>query len=186
MKVILASASPRRLSLLENEGLKVVVRPANVDEAEIRGESPEQHVLRLAVAKATAVAPLFSNDVVVGADTVVVAGNDRILGKPADADEARQMLACLSGRAHRVLTGACMTRFSPCRQMTWVCTTRVVFKDLSPEDISRYLQLVDVFDKAGAYAIQEHGDMLVKSTQGLVSNVIGLPVEEVLDRLPLF
>ena len=185
MKMVLASASPRRRDLLEQAGFELTIRPAHVDESPYPEERPVDHVCRLAAAKAEAVAESVADCVVLGADTVVVAPNDGILGKPADALEARRMLASLSGRWHDVVTGVCLTHRRRGIRDVWWCNTRVCFRELSRDDIDAYLERVDPLDKAGGYAIQEHGEMIVSEIDGRRSNVIGLPVEEVVERCRL-
>ncbi len=184
MNIVLASASPRRHQLLVAAGFEVAVHPADIDETVLPGETPEAHVLRLAAAKAAAIAPLHAQAVVLGADTIVLSPAGRMLGKPVDLDEARVMLRELAGQTHQVLTGVCLRRQAPTAWSdSWVGVTQVDFQPLDEAAIDRYLALVDVLDKAGAYAIQEHGELIVRSIDGLLSNVIGLPVEQVVDRL---
>jgi len=182
VRLILASASPRRLDLLRRAGIEAVVRPADVDETALPGEQPEAHVRRLAQAKAAAVATTEPDSVVLGADTVVVLG-ETIFGKPVDLAAARATLRQLSGRCHQVLTGVCLQRPAPTPPEVWVSRTEVHFRILTDAVIGAYFARVNPLDKAGAYGIQEHGDLLVDHIVGLESNVIGLPVEEVLARL---
>ncbi|OGV64671.1 MAG: septum formation protein Maf [Lentisphaerae bacterium RIFOXYB12_FULL_65_16] len=187
MKLVLASASPRRRELLDRAGLAHQVIPASVDETELPGEEPTAHVARLAAAKADRVAAQCPDAMVLGADTVVVLAG-RIYGKPADPAEAREMLLSLSGAVHEVLTGVCLVRRDPPWRDAWVCCSHVRFRRLDDALVKRYCALVNTLDKAGAYAVQEHGELLVESVDGLTSNVIGLPIEEVrarLRRMPL-
>lgn len=181
--LILASSSPRRRRLLAAVGLDFRVDVEPVDETVRPGEPPPEAARRLAHAKASAVAPRHPGIPVLGADTMVVC-DDRILGKPSSMDEARAMLSHLSGRRHEVLTGVClMTAGADAHEACWVACTDVWFHDVPPETIDEYLESVSVLDKAGAYAIQEHGDLLIERVNGSYSNVVGLPVEDVLDRL---
>ncbi len=180
-RIVLASGSPRRRELLQSAGIPFEVMTADVEEARIEGEPPEQMVQRLATLKAKAVAARCPERVVLGADTVVVL-NGQTLGKPRDLDDARRMLSMLSGRTHRVLTGVTIV-FPNATSARWCCETSVTFKTLASADIEMYLSLVNVLDKAGAYAVQSHGELLVEKVDGLLSNVIGLPVEEVKARL---
>lgn len=158
------------------------VAAAGVDESLRDGETPAEHVQRLALAKADAVARGRPECLILGADTVVVL-EGRVFGKPADLAEASRMLRQLSGRWHEVLTGVALVRWAPAWRRAWVCTTRVCFRELSEESIREYCRRVNPLDKAGAYGIQEHGALLVAGIEGLYSNVVGLPVEEVLTAL---
>ena len=179
-ELILASGSPRRRQLLKAAGIRFSWQTADVDEASRPGESAAVWGPRLAASKARQVAAACPGRLVLGADTAVVLGGV-IYGKPVDMADARAMLQALSGRSHQVLTGVCLVRQLPERgevSRNWVCTTRVTFRTLTADDIEAYFRLVDPLDKAGAYGIQEHGDMIVAQVDGLLSNVIGLPVEE--------
>lgn len=170
--VVLASASPRRRELLARLGLDPVVRPAAVDETPHPGEAPADLVVRLAAAKAGAVAA-DPGDLVVAADTVVTVGT-RILGKPRDRDEAAAMLGALSGRDHHVVTGVAVTHRGAVR--TDVETTRVTFRHLDDREIAWYVATGESDDKAGAYGLQGAGAVLVRELQGSDTNVIGLPL----------
>lgn len=180
--LVLASASPRRRQLLADAGLDLVVDAADIDESALPGETPAAHVRRLAQAKAAAVAPRHPRQFVLGADTVVVL-DGVIFGKPADLAEAAQMLRCLSGRWHEVFTGVALLRRRPAAATVWSCRTRVRFRELSDDAIRTYCACVNTLDKAGAYGIQDHGERIVAEIDGLYSNVVGLPVEEVLTVL---
>jgi septum formation protein len=182
MTLVLASASPRRRHLLEQAGIDIDVVPAHVDEAYLEGESPSEHVMRLAHAKAATVAAKTPSRCVLGADTVVVM-DGRIYGKPRDLDEAHRFLAAFSGRTHEVLTGVCLVRPAPAEPTTWVSRSVVHFRHLTAKAIDEYCRIVNALDKAGAYGIQEHGELIVERVEGLVSNVIGLPIEDVLQKL---
>ncbi|MDD4538037.1 MAG: Maf family protein [Lentisphaeria bacterium] len=178
--LVLASASPRRRELLARAGVPLEVRTADVPEEPQAGESPEALVQRLASAKARAVAAAMPGRLVLGADTVIAFAG-QIFGKPANLPAARAMLRAFAGREHDVLTGVCLVR--DCAEHCWLARTRVRFRDLDDAAIDGYFALVNPLDKAGAYGIQEHGDMIVAGIDGLQSNVIGLPVEEVLAAL---
>lgn len=178
--LVLASASPRRRELLARAGVPLQVRTAEVPEASLAGESPEALVQRLAGAKARAVAAVMPGRLVLGADTVIVFAG-QVFGKPADLPAARAMLRAFAGRRHEVLSGVCLVR--DCTEHCWLARTTVRFRPLSDADIDAYFALVNPLDKAGAYGIQEHGEMIVAGIDGLLSNVIGLPVEEVLSLL---
>jgi septum formation protein len=181
-KLILASRSPRRRYLLEQAGLTFEVVPSTFDEDTVQLRDPANYVKTLAEAKANEVAERFADSWVIGADTIVTIG-DAILGKPADADSARDMLRQLSGQSHAVFTGYAVV----CKNKT-VCIsdairTTVQFKTLSREEIDWYIESGEPFDKAGAYAIQGLGTFLVRGINGSYTNVVGLPVCEVLETL---
>ncbi len=176
--LVLASASPRRRELLLTAGLTCTVEPAQVDELDDAALGLTALVLANARAKALSVAGARPGDVVLGADTLVWL-DGRPLGKPADTDAARRMLGALSGRVHEVATGVHLVRLEPRVQVEFHEVTRVRFRELDAGTINEYLRRVDVLDKAGAYALQEHGEMLVESVEGSRSNVVGLPVERV-------
>jgi septum formation protein len=176
--LVLASASPRRRELLLAAGLTCTVEPAQVDELDDPELGLAALVLANARAKALAVAGAKPDAVVLGADTLVWI-DGRSLGKPRDVEAARGMLGELSGRLHEVATGVHLVRLEPRVQVEFHEVTRVRFRQLDAEVISEYLRRVDVLDKAGAYALQEHGEMLVESVEGSRSNVVGLPMERV-------
>ena len=182
IRLILASASPRRRYLLEQAGLRFEVIPSRVDEDRLPVTAPEAYVRTLAEAKADEVAARHPEAWVIGADTTVVIG-DRILGKPADTDAARRMLERLSGRTHRVHTGFAVHCRRRERRIGATVTTAVRFKELTPEEIDWYLATGEPFDKAGAYAIQGIGTFLVRRIDGSYTNVVGLPVCEVIEVL---
>ncbi len=181
-KIILASKSPRRLDLLEQAGLSFSVIPSGVDESAIPMASPETYVKILAEAKARDVSDGRPDHWVIGADTIVVAG-DAVLGKPGSGEEAREMLQRLGGRSHRVMTGYCVCREDLGRFFSETVVTEVWFKDLTDEEIEWYIQTGEPFGKAGSYAIQGIGVRLVTRINGSYTNVVGLPVCEVMARL---
>jgi septum formation protein len=177
--LVLASRSPRRQEILARAGIAFRAVPADVDEGARAGESPEEHVVRLACAKATAV-PCNAGEVVLGADTVVVVGGE-MLAKPADSAEAARMLRKLSGREHCVLTGICLRRHGEFRVDVEV--TRVRFAALSEREIADYVASGEPMDKAGAYAIQGLASKFIERIEGCYFNVVGLPVALVYRRL---
>jgi septum formation protein len=181
-RLILASRSPRRKALLEALRLDIKAVPSGVVESFREGESPKDHVLRLATEKAEWVAKRFPERWVIGADTTVVI-EGRALGKPGDASEATAMLSLLSGRDHWVLTGYTITRKKGSTLVSRVVETRVKVKDLSAEEITWYIRTGEPFDKAGAYAIQGVGCFMVVGIEGSYTNVVGLPVCQVLESL---
>lgn len=177
---VLASASPRRRELLA--GLGIPFRVETADVREITAADAEETVRRNAGLKASAVARCFPESLVIGADTVVECGG-RIFGKPSDSAEAAAMLRSLSGREHRVLTGVSLCLKQNGLSLTFAEITHVIFKTLPEAVIRQYMELVPVLDKAGAYAVQEHGELLLERLDGSLSNVIGLPLERLREVL---
>ena len=177
MRLVLASASPRRLDLLRAAGIDVDVHPADVDESIREAESPREYVCRVALEKATAVRERMPDRLVLGADTTVVV-DDQILGKPVDSDDARRMLALLSGRSHEVMTGVALLGRNGGGAIadTAVVSTTVEFASLSVAEIDWYVTSNEPVGKAGAYAIQGLGSRFVTRIGGSYSNVVGLPV----------
>ncbi|MGH9413442.1 MAG: Maf family protein [Terriglobales bacterium] len=169
--MVLASASPRRRELLESCGWRVEVHSANIDESHRPGEPAADYVHRLARAKAAAI--VEPSACVLGADTIVVLG-DELLGKPRDDAHARSMLQALSGREHEVLTGVCLRRGST--ELAAVETTRVWFAPLSAPEIDGYIASGEPRGKAGAYAIQGRAACFIPRIEGSYSNVVGLPL----------
>jgi septum formation protein len=181
-RIVLASQSPRRRQLLENAGLKIEVIPSDFDENCVPLCAPRDYVARLAAAKAETVAERYPGAWVIAADTIVLF-QDRIMNKPASQTEARQMLARLSGSEHQVLTGVHIACHRHGFSHAQVVSTKVTFKSLSSDEIDWYIGSGEPFDKAGAYAIQGMGTFLVRSVQGSYTNVVGLPVCEVIEQL---
>ncbi len=174
MKIILASASPRRRELIKNLGIEYEVKTADCEEETVLGEHPKDTVTRLSRTKALWVAERETAPaIVIGADTVV-AIDDEILGKPANRDEAAKMLRELSGRTHRVYTGITVTDGN--KTVSEYVRTDVKFYELSDKQIESYVSTGEPMDKAGAYGIQEYGSLLVESISGDYFNVVGLPV----------
>jgi len=180
--IILASTSPRRRYLLEQAGLSFFVVPSGIDEATVPISSPESYVRILSELKADNVSERYPEKWVIGADTIVLK-NGAILGKPASMDEARTMLKQLSGQTHQVLTGYAIHCKAKNRKFSETIKTDVLFKHLTDEEIEWYIHTKEPFDKAGAYAIQGLGTFLVKSIRGSYTNVVGLPVCEVIEFL---
>ena len=187
MRIILASASPRRAELLTSAGFQFEVMPADVDETPNPAENPREYALRVArdKARATSTACRDPGAVVLAADTVVAAGRE-ILGKPTDSGDARRMLRLLSGTAHDVLTAVVIRRQAA--ESIDVATTRVWFRPLDEAEISWYVNSGEPDGKAGAYAIQGRAARFIERIDGSWSNVVGLPVATVyrlLKELPL-
>lgn len=180
--LILASKSPRRRELLQALGLKFAIQSADIDETPRPGETVGNLVLRLAASKAKAVES-GSAGLVIGADTeVVLDGN--AFGKPLDEGDALRMLAALSGRTHRVLTGVAVCGDG--RVETALSETEVRFRDIDPDEARRYWQTGEPRGKAGAYAIQGQGGLFVEAIAGSYSGVVGLPVFETAELLRRF
>jgi len=185
--IVLASASPRRRELLERLGVSFAVVPSDVPEQETPGETPDEHVLRLSKNKALEVAGRaeVSGRWFVGSDTIVL--RDRsILGKPTSVEEAAVMLRSLSGRWHQVLSGYAVHDRKTGNTVAGVVSTRVHFKELTETEIAGYIATGEPMDKAGAYAIQGIGVFMVLGIEGSYTNVVGLPLcelVEVLERL---
>lgn len=175
--LVLASASPRRLRLLEQVGILAhSVMPADVDETPLPAELPRVYARRMALAKATWAAARVPGGIVLAADTVVARGR-RILPKPADADEARRCLALLSGARHRIYGGVAVIA-PPREPLLRVVVTAVAFKRLTMEEIDRYLASEEWRDKAGGYAVQGRAAAFVRGISGSYSNIVGLPLFE--------
>jgi septum formation protein len=182
VRIILASNSPRRLMLLRQIGIEPAVIPSHVPEDLREGESPEDAALRLAVAKASEVVRNFQEGLVIGADTIVVI-DGRQLGKPRDEDDARAMLRLLSGRTHTVITGLAVIDAKSSAVKSTLVRTKVRFKPLTDEDIEAYIATGDPMDKAGAYGIQGRAAAFIEGIEGCYSNVVGLPLSELMDIL---
>ena len=175
-EIVLASASPRRREILEGLGISFRVAPSGADEDIPEGTPPYLAVERLSLLKAADVAKdEKKNALVLGADTVVVLDGE-ILGKPKDEEDAVRMLTALSGREHSVLTGISVIRRSDGKGVSVYEETKVKFLELSKEQIKSYVKTGEPMDKAGAYAIQGKGSLLVEKIDGDYFNVVGLPV----------
>jgi len=174
--LILASSSPRRSELLREMGVPFTVVRGQVPEVAPEHLSPVETAEINAYRKARATAKKHPDSVVLGADTVVSLGTT-VFGKPTDMADAEQMLAKLQGRTHQVITGVCLIYLRGHRQKLFAVSTAVTFRKLHIGQIRRYLSKIFPFDKAGSYAIQEEGDLIVKGIVGSFTNVVGLPVE---------
>ncbi len=184
-RIILASASPRRIALLRQIGLEFDTMPSCVDENPALKLTPVDGVRWASRAKAQAIAETVSAGLVIGADTVVVLG-DEVLGKPRDLEHARHMLMSLSGRWHEVITGITILQLESQRELTWAAHTMVEFRKLDQEEIDGYLVSAQPLDKAGAYGIQEQAAAFVIGIEGCYFNVVGLPLAELVERLKAF
>ncbi len=180
--LILASASPRRRELLAQFGIAFPVVPSRFDEESVPYTEPSAYVRRLAVGKAEAVSAFHPQSWILAADTIVVM-DDRSLDKPADAAEARAMMEALSGRTHQVYTAFALRRETDGRRHDEAVRTDVRFRTLSPAEIDWYVRTDEPYDKAGGYGIQGLAGMFVAEISGSCSNVVGLPVAEVMAAL---
>jgi septum formation protein len=173
--LILGSGSPRRVRILEGLGLEFLVDPSGIPEDALDGEGPEEHVGRLALAKASEVAGRHARGTVLGADTIVVL-DGRLLGKPDGRPEAEAMLRAIRGRWHEVVTGVAAMRVSDRAFAVGSERTRVLVRDMSDDEIAAYVDGGEPLDKAGSYAIQDCGSAVVERVEGCFYNVVGLPV----------
>lgn len=186
--IVLASGSPRRRELLTALGLEFEVCPSNAPEPPpAAGERPEDYARRMARVKTMEVAVLYPESVVLGADTIVVRadvrGPEAVLGKPESDADALAMLTALAGRDHMVVTGCCLAMPGKNIPVVQAVSTRVRMRASSEAELSAYIATGEPHDKAGAYAIQGLGAFLVESVQGSYTNVVGLPVAEVVELL---
>jgi septum formation protein len=175
MRFILASQSPRRRELLSSIGLTFDVIPSEVPEVHQSGESPEEYVARLSRDKAAAIAARHGNAWIIAADTTVLLGEE-LLEKPADAEDAKRMLATIAGRTHIVYTGVTLQNEMQDWRDTRVAESEVRMLPLDAADIAWYVSTGEPLDKAGAYAVQGIGAMFIDSIHGSYTNVVGLPL----------
>ncbi len=179
---MLASRSPRRRELLAEAGIEAVCDPADVEEEVATEGAPSGLAVANAELKAMTVALKRPEEIVLGADTIVVFEGG-IFGKPRDLVHAVEMLGRMAGRTHEVITGVCLVHWRTRAMAKFHETTRVKFRPLAEEQIREYLASIDPFDKAGAYAAQEDGGRIIECVEGSFSNVVGLPVERVAEVL---
>lgn len=187
MAIILASASPRRSELLNQIGCNFAVITSDVIENNHQGIPPKQLVIAHAKAKALAVAAkASSDDVIIGADTIVVL-DGKVFGKPNDVQDAKKILRILSGREHQVITGIALVRGK--QVLVDYSITLVKMAEMSDKNIDKYIASGEPMDKAGAYAIQGKGAIFVESITGCYSNVVGLPLSKLaklLDKVGVY
>lgn len=182
MKIVLASGSPRRMDLLNMLNVEFVKDPSGIPEDIDLNDSPESIVMSLAFQKAMDVSNRYEDgELVIGADTIVY--NDQVYGKPLDRDDAYNMLKSLSGKEHSVYTGIAVVKAGSNEKVVDYVRTKVVFKDLSDETIYSYIDTQEAYGKAGAYAIQGFGSILVEEIQGDYFNIVGLPISRLSDIL---
>jgi septum formation protein len=180
--IVLASASPRRELLLSAAGIKFKIMPAEIDESPMEGENPGQRALRLGKAKAEAVLARVPSEIVIAADTIVEL-DGVIYGKPKNLTEAGATLKALSGKAHTVITGFSVRNGLKNTERSGLETTTVTFRHLSKFEIENYLAKGESLGKAGAYAIQLGAGFMTARIEGSYTNIMGLPLEEVLNSL---
>lgn len=179
--IYLASASPRRKTLLEKEGYEITVVKSSYEELNLPGQAPHELAMEQALGKALETDQCYrENGVVIGSDTIVVLDNE-ILGKPKDEEHAAQMLRKLSGRTHDVISAVAIIKDD--MEDVFFITTKIDFYEVNEAMIEKYIETGSPMDKAGAYGLQDLGDQWLKSVNGSISNVIGLPMEAVNLRL---
>lgn len=183
LPLVLASRSPRRISLIQMITSDYEVCPSQFDESSIVISEPDQLVTELSLQKAKAVLPLFPNKLILGCDTVVALDHE-VFGIPQNQNEAYVMLSALSGKTHSVISGVTLLSENQTRQ--FVCETKVTFYTLSSEEIQSYITTKEPYDKAGGYGIQSLGGLFVKEIQGDYYNVVGLPIARLKRELDLF
>ena len=187
MRIILASASPRRLEILKNHGIEPLVMPTQADESLPVGIEMEDAVRTLASVKARACYeevkgdPKYSGHIIIGADTIV--WKDEIMGKPSDADDAFRMLDAIRGTSHYVATGVCLIETDTGSETVLCDVTTVWCKDYTDEDIKDYISRVEPYDKAGSYAIQGYFGRYIDHIDGDYENVVGLPYHRIAAKL---
>ena len=184
-KIVLASASPRRKQLLDQIGLKFEVEPSDFVEELDSGLEPHELARAISLKKASSVAKKHKNAVVIAADTLGVL-EGKILGKPKTEDEAREMLAAMSGMSHSVITGFTILDADNGRTVSRSVETKVRFKELTEDEIDAYVRSGEPLGKAGAYAIQGLGAVLIESIEGDYFNVMGLPLSALAESLKEF
>lgn len=183
--IILASASPRRKELLKKIGLKVKVEPCNYEETILSGWEPHELAQKISLEKAKVVAGKHENAIVIAADTFIVFG-DRILGKPHTETEARKMLEMINGKSHSVITGFSIIDTGKNKSLSGSVETKVYIRKLTLAEIGAYVKSKEPLDKAGAYAIQGLGAVIVERIEGDYFNVVGLPLSALTEALKEF
>jgi len=180
-KLILASASPRRLELLKSTNIfPDLIEPANIDESIKKKEKPKLFLKRICFEKALNIQNKYKHDIILSADTIVTT-NQKIFGKPSDKKDAIKTLKYLSGRNHNVSTGVCVLYKN--KKKIKIIDTKIKFKKLHDDEINQYIKTNEWSDKAGSYAIQGHAERFVIKINGSYSNVVGLPLYETVNLL---
>lgn len=183
--IVLASSSPRRRELLEKTGLEFIVDAAEINEDHGRAMKPADLARAISLEKAKMVAARHPCSIIIAADTLGVLGG-RLLGKPCDGNGARDMLKTMSGRCHSVVTGFTILDSDSRQVITRTVETKVYFRKLDDEEIEAYVRTGEPLDKAGAYAIQGQGALLVEKIEGDYYNVVGLPLRALVRELKKF
>jgi septum formation protein len=181
-RLVLASSSPRRKELLKQIGLDFDVIPSSVPEKWEENSPPRDVTRKLAMDKAADVAAGLSSGIVIGADTIVLL-KGRILGKPKDPDDAFKILSQLSGNFHEVITAVALIEAETGRPVTFDATTRVFFREITKRELHAYIATGEPMDKAGAYGIQGKGILFVRRIEGCYTNVVGLPITDLAEKL---
>jgi len=180
-RFILASASPRRLELLESANIfPNIIEPANIDESIKKKEKPKLYLKRICFEKALNIQDKYKQDIILSADTIVTTGQ-KIFGKPSDKEDAIKTLKYLSGRNHNVSTGVCVLYKN--KRKIKIIDTKIKFKKLHDDEINQYIKTNEWTDKAGSYGIQGHAERFVIKINGSYSNVVGLPLYETVNLL---
>ena len=180
-RLILASASPRRLELLESTNIfPNIIEPSNIDESIKKKEKPKLYLKRICFEKALNIQDKYKQDIILSADTIVTTGQ-KIFGKPSDKEDAIKTLKYLSGRNHNVSTGVCVLYKN--KRKIKIIDTKIKFKKLHDDEINQYIKTNEWTDKAGSYAIQGHAERFVIKLNGSYSNVVGLPLYETVNLL---
>ena len=180
-RLILASASPRRLELLESTNIfPNIIEPANIDESIKKKEKPKLYLKRICFEKALNIQDKYKQDIILSADTIVTTGQ-KIFGKPSDKEDAIKTLKYLSGRNHNVSTGVCVLYKN--KRKIKIIDTKIKFKKLHDDEINQYIKTNEWTDKAGSYAIQGHAERFIIKLNGSYSNVVGLPLYETVNLL---
>jgi septum formation protein len=184
-KIILASSSPRRKELLEKVGLKFEIEPSDLEEIVPTGVDPHELVLKMSLKKAETVAAKHRNAIIIAADTIGVI-DGQIIGKPHTEYQARKMLQTISGKTHTVITGLTIIDTETNQRFSTTVDTNVHIKKLTPSEIRNYVETGEPLDKAGAYAIQGLGAVIVERIEGDYYNVVGLPLAVLVEALKEF
>jgi septum formation protein len=184
-RLLLASASPRRIRLLREAGFNPEVLPSQIVETQADFLTPAERALFNAIRKAMAIAVEHPDDIVLSADTIVTLDGS-VFGKPADLEEAFRMLKLLVGKTHEVITAVAVMHLNKKRTRVGTERTAVKFRSLADSEIREYLEITGPLDKAGAYAAQESPDRIIESVTGSFTNVVGLPMELTIPMLAEF